>query len=154
MRTSTVEVGGMLSPLSDMGVEKQLSRLPGVNHVSVDYATASATVTYDEHVIDLDTIKAGIRECGFHCSGQLLPKHVCRPSDPAGETLAMEGHGAHAAPARPAEHMEMGHGAGMDMQAPSSSPGVRDMRNRFWIALAFSVPIFLYSPMGMQFVLL
>ena len=42
---------------------------------------------------------------------------------------------------------EMGHGAGMDMQAM-----VRDMRNRFWISLVFSVPIFAYSPMGMDFV--
>jgi Cu2+-exporting ATPase len=29
---------------------------------------------------------------------------------------------------------------------------VRDMRNRFWISLVFSIPIFLYSPMGMDFV--
>jgi P-type Cu2+ transporter len=38
---------------------------------------------------------------------------------------------------------EMGHGAGTDMQAM-----VRDMRSRFWISLAFTVPIFIYSPMG------
>src|SRR5215471_21791556 len=41
---------------------------------------------------------------------------------------------------------EMGHGAGMDMQAM-----VRDMRNRFWISLVFSIPIFIYSPMGNMF---
>jgi Cu2+-exporting ATPase len=41
---------------------------------------------------------------------------------------------------------EMGHGAGMDMQAM-----VRDMRNRFWIALIFTIPIFVYSPMGEMF---
>jgi P-type Cu2+ transporter len=41
----------------------------------------------------------------------------------------------------------MGHGAGMDMQAMA-----RDMRNRFWIALAFSLPIFAFSPMGMDFI--
>jgi len=34
---------------------------------------------------------------------------------------------------------EMGHRAVMDMQAM-----VRDMRNRFWISLVFSIPIFLY----------
>ena len=28
---------------------------------------------------------------------------------------------------------------------------VRDMRNRFWIALAFTIPIFIYSPMGGMF---
>ncbi len=42
---------------------------------------------------------------------------------------------------------EMGHAAGMDMQDM-----VRDMRNRFWISLVFSIPIFLYVPMGMDFV--
>ena len=42
---------------------------------------------------------------------------------------------------------DMGHGAGMDMHDM-----VRDMRNRFWIALAFSLPIFAFSPMGMDFI--
>lgn len=42
---------------------------------------------------------------------------------------------------------EMGHDAGMDMQGM-----VRDMRNRFWIAFAFSLPIFFFSPMGMEFI--
>ena len=40
---------------------------------------------------------------------------------------------------------EMGHGAGHDLPAM-----VRDMRNRFWIALAFSVPVFLFQPMGLD----
>src|SRR5262249_59883672 len=35
---------------------------------------------------------------------------------------------------------------GMDMQA-----SVRDMRKRFWISLVFTVPIFIYSPMGNMF---
>ncbi len=37
---------------------------------------------------------------------------------------------------------EMGHG-GNDLAAM-----VRDMRNRFWICLVFTVPIFIYAPMG------
>ena len=37
---------------------------------------------------------------------------------------------------------EMGHG-GTDLPAM-----VRDMRNRFWICLMFTMPLFLYSPMG------
>ena len=40
---------------------------------------------------------------------------------------------------------EMGHD-GMDLQAM-----VRDMRNRFWICLVFTVPIFIYAPMGGMF---
>ncbi len=40
---------------------------------------------------------------------------------------------------------EMGHGAGMSMEAM-----VRDMRNRFLVALIFAVPVFLYSPLFTQ----
>ena len=40
---------------------------------------------------------------------------------------------------------EMGH-SGMDMQAM-----VNDMRNRFWICLIFTIPIFIYAPMGGMF---
>jgi Cu2+-exporting ATPase len=61
---------------------------------------------------------------------------------PRGQTPAP----AAAAPA-PAHDMmahEMGHGAGMDMQDM-----VRDMRNRFFVALVFSLPIFAMEPMGL-----
>jgi len=61
---------------------------------------------------------------------------------------AGKGHEGHAAPdAPPAKAAEiaheMGHG-GKDLPAM-----VRNMRNRFWICLVFSVPIFVYSPMGL-----
>jgi len=39
---------------------------------------------------------------------------------------------------------EMGHGAGMDMAAM-----VRDMRNRFLVCLAFTIPLFIWAPMGL-----
>ena len=71
---------------------------------------------------------------------------------PAKEAAAMPaGHKGHAAPggqsAMSADMAnEMGHGANQDL--PDM---VRDMRNRFWICLAFSAPIFVYSPMGNLF---
>jgi Cu2+-exporting ATPase len=40
---------------------------------------------------------------------------------------------------------DMGH-SGTDLSAM-----VRDMRNRFWICLTFTVPIFIYAPMGRMF---
>ena len=154
MRTTTVDVGGMLSPLSDMGVAKRLRQMRGVTRADVDYATASATVTYDERATSLAAIKATIRACGFHCGGELTPHHVCKPEDPPAAAVAAPpaAHGAHAgheapvgrAGARDETAHEMGHGAGMDMQAMA-----RDMRNRFWVALAFTVPIFLSAPMGL-----
>jgi Cu2+-exporting ATPase len=66
---------------------------------------------------------------------------------PAPTAPAADGHKGHAAPGAqavmPAEMAkEMGHG-GKDLPAM-----VRDMRNRFWICLIFTVPIFVYAPMG------
>ena len=74
------------------------------------------------------------------------------PAAAAGTSAhAHAGHAGHAdhqppagaAPAMSAEMAdEMGH-AGGDMSAM-----VRDMRNRFWICLLFTIPIFIYAPMG------
>ena len=142
MKTATLDAGGMLSMLDYQAVEKQLGRVPGVQRATASIASNSATVEYDETITSVAALKDKINECGFHCTGQIMPKHVCelRPGMPA----------AAQPPAAPTAHdmaHEMGHGAGMDMQAM-----VRDMRNRFWISLVFSVPIFAYSPMGMDFV--
>ncbi|MDI1251544.1 heavy metal translocating P-type ATPase [Thermomonas sp.] len=74
------------------------------------------------------------------------PKPDAAPSAPA--AAAHEGHAVpEGQPAKSAGMAhEMGHGGGKDMAAM-----VRDMRNRFWICLAFSVPIFVYAPMGGMF---
>jgi len=181
MKTNIVDVSGMLSPLSARGVDKQLARLRGVKKVEVNYVAGSATVTYDEAQTNLKTIKAKVEECGYHCGGEIVPRHVCAPEDPPSGSAAMSTHTGHvvgAKPAEPAAHdrladhrpgavdvepaeearatrhaehagakdemaHEMGHGAGMDMQSM-----VRDMRSRFWICLIFTIPIFIYSPMG------
>jgi Cu2+-exporting ATPase len=175
MKTATIEVGGLLSALSARGVEKQLARLAGVVKVEVNYVAGSATVTYHQNRIDLKAIKAKVDECGYHCAGELVPQHVCKPEDPPMETVVVPvpghshpgaaapakvgAHAAHAGHTEQAEHLkhaeragemdamahEMGHGASMDMQAM-----VRDMRNRFWVALAFTLAILPYSPMGLD----
>ena len=85
MKTSVIEVGGMLSALSAHGVEKQLRKLRGVERAEVNYVSGSATVDHDETVIDLKTIKAKVHECGYHCSSELLPKHLCKRKDPSSE---------------------------------------------------------------------
>lgn len=78
MKTKVVEVGGMLSALSAHGVEKQLAKVRGVERADVNYVSGSATVVYDETVIDLKTVKAKVHECGYHCGGELLPRHLCK----------------------------------------------------------------------------
>ena len=91
MKTSVVEVGGMVSALSARGVEKRLTRLPGVQRVEVNYISGSATVTYDEIVTDLKAIKAAVHECGYHCAGEYTTHHFKRPSCFCGEQAAASG---------------------------------------------------------------
>ncbi len=67
MKTTIIEVAGLLSVHSARGVEKQLARLPGVKRVDVNYVAGSATVVYDDAMTDLQTIKAKVGECGYHC---------------------------------------------------------------------------------------
>ncbi|MDO8945122.1 MAG: heavy metal translocating P-type ATPase, partial [Desulfobacterales bacterium] len=142
MQTATIEVTGLLSALSARGIEKKLLRLPGIHTAAVNYVAGSATVAYDETATDLQAIETGVRVCGYHCAGAQLPRHLCAPEE---RLAAGRAHEAHAATADAMAH-EMGHGAGMDMQAMA-----RDMRNRFLIATAFTVPVFVYSPMGGMF---
>ena len=82
MKTVTLEVGDLLSALSARGVEKQLTKLIGVKTAEINYVAGSATVVYDESVTDLKAIKARVHECGYHCTGEMLPKHLCVPEDP------------------------------------------------------------------------
>lgn len=185
MMTSTFDVGGLFSILSAHGIERQLLRVAGVRRVSVNQVSGSTTVAYDPTKTCLADIQTVIKNCGFRCAGEALPKHLCedRPmpsKSPQGAEASeikpkhsephvpkhSEGHNGHegmtpagmSPTAGKAEHkahgvksdvmaQEMGHGAGMDMQDM-----VRDMRNRFWIALAFSLPIFAFSPMGIEFI--
>jgi hypothetical protein len=48
MKTSVIEVRGMLSALSAHGVEKRIGEVLSVKCVTVNYAAGSATVRYDE----------------------------------------------------------------------------------------------------------
>src|SRR5918994_5234531 len=103
MKTNIVDVSGMLSPLSARGVEKQLARVSGVKKVVVNYVAGSATVTYNEAQTGLKTIKAKVEECGYHCGGEMVPRHVCVPEDPPVGSAAMSTHTGHVAGGRPAE---------------------------------------------------
>ena len=76
MKTAIFNVRDLLSPLSARGVENQRGKMPGVKKIEVNSVSGSATVLYDETVTGLDTIKAKVHECGHHCGGELVPKHI------------------------------------------------------------------------------
>ena len=150
MKTLTLEVRGLFEELDHLGVERHLMALIGVHRAEANPASASVTVQYDEAVVDEKTLRGTIEKCGFHCAGEQLPEHICKMDHK--DHTGHEGHAGHAAHGAkaPTSHEEMahemGHGAGHDMAAM-----VKDMRNRFWVALLFTVPIFIYSPMGGMF---
>jgi Cu2+-exporting ATPase len=145
MRTITVDVSGFRTPLDPLVIEKHLRALKGVRGATANFASASASVDYDEAAVSAGELEQAVRDCGFHCRGELVPQHVCGTT---GETVSHQLTAKAEPAAAHAGHddmADMGHGAGMDMAAMA-----RDMRNRFLVALVFTIPIFFLAPMGME----
>lgn len=46
-RSASFTVGNLTCPTCPLAVKTAMSRVPGVSHVTVDFATKIATVTYD-----------------------------------------------------------------------------------------------------------
>ncbi|MCX5044055.1 heavy metal translocating P-type ATPase [Aldersonia sp. NBC_00410] len=164
-RTTVLEMGGLQWASSKATVEATLLRRPGVASVEANAVNQTATVTYDPAATSVLELSKWVRDCGYHCAGRSVPDHVCDPmSEPTGPTTeaqpdrhlpateasaepaAPDLHAGHEAHAGRSPQEMMGHGgahAGMSMDDM-----VRDMRNRFLVALVLSIPIMLWSPMG------
>ncbi|WP_396928196.1 heavy metal translocating P-type ATPase [Mycolicibacterium sp.] len=149
--TVVLDVHGLTWASSATVIESTLLRRPGVSAVQANAVSQTATVVYDPSITSVAALSEWVRDCGFHCSGRSVPDHVCdpmsEPTDRPTQYVAGVEHGPHAHGATPqrAPQEVMGHGghAGMSMDAM-----VRDMRNRFLVALVLSIPIMLWSPMG------
>ncbi|MGB3909574.1 MAG: heavy metal translocating P-type ATPase [Pseudolysinimonas sp.] len=193
-RTVVLEVSGVHWASSKVVVEATLLRQPGVIAVEANPVSQTANVSYDPELTSQAHLRQWVIECGYHCSGQSVPNHICDPAhdphamshgdhhpsptpDPApavhsaasGPSEAPEdhtahagheagqgagheagqgaGHGADATPVRSAQEV-MGHGGGHGGMSMESM--VRDMRNRFLVALILSIPITLFSPIGRE----
>ena len=171
--TAVIEVSGLQWASSKVVAEAVLSRQPGVLSVQANPVAQTATVTFDPQVTSIVELSEWVRECGYHCAGQSVPRHVC---DPLAESSTGT-HAGHAAPAPPPQRVPApatGHDhAGHDHSGPQPGQGpaagltaqeamghgghhggmsmgamVADMRNRFLVAAVLSVPILLYSPIG------
>jgi P-type Cu2+ transporter len=123
-------------------VERVLAGRPGVQAVDANPVAQTATVTFDPAQTSVEELTRWVEECGYHCTGRSVPGHVC---DPLAEAEPLAPAHDHAAVERADEADGHGHGghAGMSM-----AEMVRDMRNRFLVALVFAVPIALWSPLG------
>ena len=177
VETTVLEVGGLHWATSEAIVERALARRPGVLGVQASAASQTANVTYDADATSLAQLVGWVTECGYHCQGRSVPHHVCEPMadqegpDPAGPhrhgpggarggamaapSSAGHDHGGHARPQAPrpgsmSAHDVMGHGG--HHGGGSMAEMVRDMRNRFLVALVLSIPITLWSPIGRELV--
>jgi Cu2+-exporting ATPase len=171
-QTVVLEVAGVHWASEKAIAESVLGRRPGVIAVDANPVGQTATVTYDPARTSVTELASWVRDCGYHCAGQSVPRHICDPEAephhrgaaphdghrPAETTAdAPHGHGAPSGPdAAPAAnggmsgHEAMGHG-GHDMHAGHAMAGMaRDMRNRFLVAAVLSIPILLWSPIGRE----
>jgi len=175
--TAVLHTGGLQFATEKAVLEKALEARLGVLSVEANPVAQTATVRYDPRQTNVAELRKWVEECGYHCAGQSVPGHICSPMeeprnhDRASAVGATAGEpGSHAGPSHemaamgvtapakaeqpkhadhenmvmaPAEAMGHGGDAGMSMASM-----VRDMRNRFLVALVLSIPILLWSSIG------
>jgi Cu2+-exporting ATPase len=136
-----LHVGGLRGVMDGRGIEQRLEARPGVLHVSANALNQTATVRYDPSATTLADLERWVEECGYHCAGRSVPGHVC---DPREDPAARDVHAVHETHAALEATAHAGH-AGMSMAEMAN-----DMRRRFLVAIAFAIPIFLYSPIAVE----
>src|SRR6266545_1121991 len=137
-----LHVGGLHYATEKAVVERKLGAQLGVLAVEANPVAQTATVAFDPERTSVESLRRWVEECGYHCAGRSVPGHVCDP-------LAKEEPLAPAPDQAAAERADEAHGhgghAGMSMEQM-----VRDMRNRFLVALLFAIPIAIWSAIGMS----
>ena len=148
-RTVVLHVGGLHYATEKAVVERKLRGQVGVLGVDANPVAQTATVTFDPGLTSIEALQQWVEECGYHCAGRSVPGHICDPLEPDEahkpfHEAAGAGHD-HAATERASGAHGRGDGghAGMSMSAM-----VRDMRDRFLVAVALAIPIALWSPLG------
>ena len=164
--TVVLHTGGLNYASEKAVLEKALGSRPGVLSVEANPVAQTATVRYDPNQTSVAELRRWVEECGYHCAGKSVPGHICSPIEEA--PIGPPGRDAKAAPApsvvleaaspatptsavhaghdmvmAPSEAMGHGGAAGMSMAAM-----IRDMRNRFIVAVALSIPVLLWSQIG------
>lgn len=159
MKTVVWSLHKMLTSGCGLAVERSLRALPGVAAATANFAAGTLRVDYDPVRTDPRALAAAVRRCGFDCeeaartSSAAVSSTCIGPADMVASTGIDDPHAGHrqhgnAAPTdrKPAsaEHGGLMHHGG-DLHAAA-----RDMRRRFMIALVFTIPIFIWSPMGLM----
>jgi Cu2+-exporting ATPase len=90
-----LEARGLLGGSSGPALETFLRRAAGIHHANANYLSGTVVVGFDDERISEAEIRGMIEQCGYHCGGEVVPRHVCAPD--AEIVAAPHGGKAHAA---------------------------------------------------------
>jgi Cu2+-exporting ATPase len=137
-------------------IAEAVRSLEGVTSAEVDLARRALSV---DGAADPDAVRAAVRKAGYRIAGdpaapstgelahaaRMTPITCCTTCDRMQYELPHTKAAHEHAPPGADEHAGMGH----DMAAPDMAVAMaRDMRNRFFLALALTVPVILLSDIG------
>ena len=143
-------------------VTDAMCSLPGVTAAEVDYETGRLTLELDRERASEEAVRDAIRAVGYdtagddgrRSTGQLAHDTDMTPITCGTKHDRMQYEMPHTSATHvhrePGEHPHGGHG-GMDhdMSDPVMAAAMeRDMRRRFFIALALTIPVIIFSPLG------
>jgi Cu2+-exporting ATPase len=146
--TVVLEVSGVQWASEKAVVEATLGGLDGVVTVDANPVAQTATVIYDPALTSVTELRQWVEQCGYHCAGQSVPHHSCLPAaEPIPPPVKEETGAPSAELSGPSPQEVMGHGGHGEL---TMADMVADMRRRFLVAAAFSVPILLWSRIGRE----
>jgi len=139
---AVLHVGGQFRASEKAVVEAALGRHRGVVSVEANPVAQTATVRYDPSLTSVGELRRTVERRGYECAGCNVPGCLCDPLHEPGSPE--EAHDA-AAVARAQRHT--GHGEG-GYGGHSMDEMAREMRNRFVLALVFTLAILAWSSVG------
>ena len=140
--TVVLHVGRQYRASEKAVVEAVLLRLAGVVAAEANPVAQTATVRYDPSLTSVAELRRAVESCDFECAGCNVPGCLC---DPLHEPARPER--AHDAAAIERAHEPGGHGEG-GHAGHSMDDMARQMRNRFVLALVFTLAILAWSSVG------
>jgi P-type Cu2+ transporter len=146
-------------------VVRTVKELPGVLDATLDFPSSRLTVRSDSPALDEEQVCAAVRRRGYGCegepgrrsTGQLAHTAQMAPITCGTRCDRMQyelphsaAHEEHRDPAHEVPHEGHG-GMSHDMSDPTVAAAMeRDMRNRFFVALALTIPVVLLSPLAVN----
>src|SRR5260221_636755 len=161
METVTLPVKGLNFAGCAREIEKHLGKLEPIAHVEASYVSQTVTITHDETRLGEAQLREMVKDCGFACgepltrfpgpSGTVSQRTEAARAHRTRVHPAMEHRAEASAPAKMdmgiVDHSMMGH----DMSDPAMARAMEaDMRNRFFVSLLLTIPVVLYSPLGVN----